>query len=238
MAARVQESQLMNDWPVTVIPNPLDLDRFHPIEPSSARRQLGLPLDVPLLLYVADGGTGNPIKGFNEMVAALPRVSAEHPEVQLVLIGERTPQDLPRLLVPVHSLGQVDDDATMAVAYGVANCVVVPSVIDNLPQVATEAHACGRPVAAFRTGGLPDIVDHEVTGHLAEPGQPHSLAHAINVTLERDAGSGQLGLAARRRAELLWDSQHVAKQYANLYQQVASSKQAIRRRPGSDHPTG
>jgi glycosyltransferase involved in cell wall biosynthesis len=61
---------------------------------------------------------------------------------------------------------------------------VIPSRQDNLPNTGLEAHACGTPVVAFATGGLVDIIDPEITGSLAEPFDPISLAAAIRWVLE------------------------------------------------------
>ena len=66
--------------------------------------------------------------------------------------------------------------------------MVVPSRQDNLPNTAVEAHACGTPVVAFRTGGLPDIVEHQRTGYLAQPFHTQDLAAGISWAPARVAG--------------------------------------------------
>ena len=83
-----------------------------------------------------------------------------------------------------------------------------------------EAHACGTPVVAFRTGGLPDIVADRVTGALAEPFEPASLAVAIRWVLDDPQRRRALGAAARERAERLWAPARVAGMYAEVYGQV------------------
>ena len=87
----------------------------------------------------------------------------------------------------------------------------------NLPNTGLEAHACGTPVVAYRTGGLVDIVDDQISGALAEPFDPGSLAAAIRWVLEDPQRRGQLGAAARQRAERLWDPARVAGLYAEGY---------------------
>lgn len=51
--------------------------------------------------------------------------------------------------------------------------------MDNLPQTATEAQSCGVPVVGFNTSGLPDAVEHQRTGYLANAFDPADLAAGI-----------------------------------------------------------
>ena len=71
------------------------------------------------------------------------------------------------------------------------------------------AHACGTPVVAFRTGGLPDIVEHQRTGYLAQPFHTQDLAAGISWVLEDP-----------QRPERLWAPARVAGLYAEVYGQV------------------
>jgi glycosyltransferase involved in cell wall biosynthesis len=79
---------------------------------------------------------------------------------------------------------------------------VLPSRQDNLPNTGLEAHACGTPVVAFNTGGLPDIVADRVTGALAKPFEPASLAAAIRWVLEDSPRCRALGAAAQGRLKV------------------------------------
>ncbi len=87
-------------------------------------------------------------------------------------------------------------------------------------QTASEAHACGTPVVAFRTGGLPDIVVHQRTGYLAQPFEPHDLAAGIHWVLADPARRQALGHAARQRAMQVWNPARVAGLYAEVYRQA------------------
>ena len=58
------------------------------------------------------------------------------------------------------------------------------------------AHACGTPVVAFRTGGLPDIVEHQRTGYLAQPFHTQDLAAGISWVLEDPQRRAALGSGA------------------------------------------
>ena len=105
--------------------------------------------------------------------------------------------------------------------------MVVPSRQEAFGQTASEAHACGTPVVAFNTGGLPDIVDDRVTGVLAEPFVPASLAASISWVLEDLTRLHSLGAAARKRAERLWAPRRIASLYEKVYlsaKELKSSK--------------
>jgi glycosyltransferase involved in cell wall biosynthesis len=121
---------------------------------------------------------------------------------------------------PIHYTGRILDDLRLRLLYAAADVFVIPSRQDNLPNTGLEAHACGIPVVAFRTGGLVDIVADRVTGALAEPFVPASLAAAIRWVLVDPQRRRQLGAAARQRAVRIWDPARVAGLYADVYHQA------------------
>lgn len=219
LADCVKTSVLMADWPVSVVPNPIDIDIFQPIDQRLARQLLGLPQEFPLLLFGAIGGGKDPRKGIDLLLAALTQLRSEANlnDLQLVMFGQLAPREPPLLGFPVHYSGHLHDDLSLRVLYSAADAMVIPSRQDNLPNTGLEAHACGTPVVAFNTGGLPDIVDDRVTGALAETFEPESLAAAIRWVLEDPQRRQLLGAAARARAELLWAPARVAELYAEVY---------------------
>ena len=97
---------------------------------------------------------------------------------------------------------------------------VIPSRPDNLPNTGRKAHACCTPVVAFSTGGMVDIVDARITGALAEPFDPASLAAVIRWVLQDPQRRRQLGMAARQRAERVWEPARVARLVAEVYGQA------------------
>ncbi len=62
--------------------------------------------------------------------------------------------------------------------------LVLPSRIESIPNVIKEAFYLKVPVVASNVGGIPEIVENEKTGLLVPPGDPESLANAINHLLE------------------------------------------------------
>lgn len=223
LADCVRQSVLMRDWPVSVIPTPIDTERWRPIDQTLARMLLGLPNDVPLLLFGAMGGGRDPRKGFDLLQAALQHLRGEMPELQLVVFGQLRPKDPLDLGFPVHYTGHLYDDLSLQVLYSTADVLVLPSRQDNLPNIGIESLACGTPVVAFDTGGLPDIVVHQQTGYLAKAFDVEDLARGIQWVLAQ-ASNGRLRRQARARAVERFSYATVAPQYRKIYEAVVSKQ--------------
>lgn len=219
LAECVRDSAIMHDWPVSVIPNAIDTDCWQPIDQSLARSLLGLPQDVPLLLFGAMGGGQDPRKGFDLLLDALNLLKEQAKEMQLVVFGQLAPRQPPDLGFSVHYAGHLHDDLSLRALYSAADALVVPSRQDNLPNTGVEAHACGTPVVAFDIGGLPDIVEHQHSGYLARVFDVEDLAEGIYWVL-RESESAQLGKNARQKTVETFSYPVVAEQYLRVYEQA------------------
>jgi glycosyltransferase involved in cell wall biosynthesis len=228
LADCARRSALMGSWPISVIPNPIDLQFWAPVEQAAARDILSIPRDCQVITFGAVGGDRQPIKGGDLLFDALRRLSAmfsNGSRIHLVIFGDDSPGTKPvDFPFPVHRVGRLSDDRLLKLAYSAADAVVVPSRADNLPNTAIEAQACGVPVVAFRVGGLPDIVEDGVTGRLVDPFDVHQLALAIAWVLEDENRQRHLGREARSQAGLKFDPRIVASQYAEVFAAVADGQ--------------
>lgn len=216
----VRESALMEFWDVTTIPNALDTDVYRPIPKAIAREILGLPLDVSLVLYGAIGGTHLPYKGWDLLLPALSTLSSSISGVEAVVIGQSQPQQPYAINLPIHWMGHIHDDVTLALIYSAVDLTVIPSRQEAFGQVGSEAQACGCPVVAFNATGLKDVVEHKVTGYLAKPYCIEDLRQGMVWTLENSGRSQTLSEAARARALAKWSPEVVVPQYIKLYEKV------------------
>lgn len=219
LAASARSSSLMKHARVEVIPNGLDVSRFRPLDKVISRSIMGLPIDRTLILFGGMGSTTDPNKGFTLLLQALSEPAVARMDVTLVVFGASRgdlPGDFP---VPVHFLGTLHDDATLALTYSSANVMVVPSIQEAFCQTASEAMACGVPVVSFGTSGLLDIVEHGVNGYAAKPFDPADLLQGIMWALD-PARSAELSSNARNTAVTKFSLDVVAAQYHELYQQI------------------
>lgn len=226
LADCARASALFRDWPVSVIPNTLDIETYRPLDRTACRQSLGLPQDSKVVLFGAIGGARDARKGYDLLADALGKLAREGNmrNVLCVVLGQHAPDVAVELPFPVRWMGHVQDDATLAALYSSADVTVVPSRQDNLPQAATESQACGTPVVAFNVCGLPDAVEHRATGYLAEPYSTDDLARGILWVLEDAGRHAGLCQAARLRALELWSPAVVVPQYLSVYQSINAGR--------------
>jgi len=215
LAGAARKSPLLDGKRVEVIPNAVDTTIFHPIDRTSARATLGLPLEAPLFLFGAHGALTDWNKGMDLWRKALPVVAEEIPSAESMLAG--TPMGtLGRAPLPVHELGILTAER-MALAMAAADVVVVPSRMENLPTMVAESLACGTPVAAFATGGIPEMIRSGETGFLAWPFDTDDLARGICELLIR---GDTMRKACATFAQDAYAPETIARRHIELYQSL------------------
>ncbi|MEI6828780.1 MAG: glycosyltransferase [Synechococcaceae cyanobacterium ELA445] len=210
MADQARASALFARVPCTVLANAVP-ELYRPIPRAQARQLLGWPAERQVVLFGALGGGEDPRKGWDLLVPALARLATERPELEAVVLGQPAPNDPPNLALPIRFLGRLQDDLSLALTYAAADVVVVPSRLDNLPQSASEALACGTSVVAFRQGGMADLVEHRVNGYLADPFDWQHLAQGLAWCLDTP------GLVASPERLSSWRPAAVAAAHRGLY---------------------
>ena len=100
---------------------------------------------------------------------------------------------------------------------------VLPSLSEARPRSIIEAMCLGLPVIATAVGGIPTLVEPEVTGILVVPADPDALATALDRLASSAELRRQLGEAGRQRAEAEFRPERTARRYVELYRELASS---------------
>lgn len=221
LADAARSSMLFENARIEVIHNGLDIERFRPHDPVMARDLLGLPQDKKLILFGALQSLIDRRKGVKLLQAAIHQNSEQWKgKAELVVFGASKPEKALDFGLPVHYMGHLHDDLSLAVLYSAADVMIVPSLQEAFGQTASEALACGTPVVAFGATGLLDIVEHQHNGYLAEPYEVDDLSAGINWVLEEDSRRSQLSANARETVLRKFDILDVARQYLALYQDI------------------
>ncbi|SBW10938.1 Glycosyltransferase, WcfI-like protein [uncultured delta proteobacterium] len=219
-AAKAARSGLFPEDHIRIIPNGVDVAVFRPFPKEQARDILRLPRDRKIILTGAFGAMSDYNKGFDLLRFALDRLGANGENALLAVFGENETDNA--MSVPVHFLGRLRDDATLALAYSAADVFVCPSRSESFSLTTLEALACGTPVAAFSVGGIPDMVEHGVSGCLAKPEDPEDLARGIAYILEDEERARNMGAAGRRRVQEEFSLPVIAKRHIALYEEISA----------------
>jgi glycosyltransferase involved in cell wall biosynthesis len=194
------------------------------VNKTLARQLLQLPPDVPLLLFGAMGGAKDPRKGFDLLRAAINHLRGQIPELELVVFGQLAPKVPIDLEFALHYAGHLHDEINLRLFYSAVDVMVIPSRLDNLPNTGVESLACGTPVVAFDTCGLPDIVCHQQTGFLAKPFDAKDLAQGIKWVLADPARYFELCTNARNGAIARFSCPVVSAQYIKVYEAAIAAQ--------------
>lgn len=171
---------------IHLVPNGVDTSLFFERDRDEARRELGVPLGRPVILFV---GRLEPQKGLGELLEAFDRVHAARPDAILALIGDGVSKD--KVFAAKARLG----DALIApgarplaeVAKWMAACdlFTLPSWNEGTPNVVLEALASGRPAVGTTVGGIPDVLADPRSGLLVPPKNAPALADGLLAALGR-----------------------------------------------------
>lgn len=200
-----------------VIHNGVDVDEFRP--GGADRRALGLPIGVPLAIFV--GGIRNRLKNLDIVLETLPDV----PELHLAVAGETSRSLYPKLVHErglekrVHFLGFRADVAEIMRAVDV---YVTMAFYESFSLALLEAMASGLPVISSQTVGASELLRTGAGIVLERPDDAPGLARAFRTVLGNPASARQMGASARIIAEEhTWNV--MADKYLELFERVQAS---------------
>lgn len=217
-----QESSLFKGVRVECIPNSLDASIYAPFDKGMARKALNLPQDKQLVLFGSIKATSDKRKGFHLLQAALQEFShselSDH--VELVVFGASKPDAPPEFGLKAHYLGSFNDDLSLRLVYSASDVFVMASIQENLANTVMESLACGTPCVGFKIGGIPDLIEHQTNGYLAEAYEINDLAKGIAWVLRDPLRHESLAQRAREKVETEFTLKHQANRYCSLFESI------------------
>ena len=203
-----------------------------PIPTSSAHD----PPDIRSLLQLSPDTVvigcacrATPEKGVDVLFNAFSRLAHTSP-VPSILVYIGTGPEIDKLAdlrnaLPcgdrIHILGYLPGAATLL---RTANVCVVPSVWqDAFPLAVLEMMARGRAVVATGVGGVPEMIEHGVSGLLVPPNDIDALANALETVVAAPHLQDALGRAARERASRLFTAERQISEMLNTFQDIFST---------------
>ena len=169
-------------------------------------------------------------KGFDDGLEALAIVHRRFPNLRIRLVGDGPcaaglyeQAGRLKLLDVVDYYGKLEHHQALRVI-ATSSAVLVPSRrTEGFSLVAAEAALLLRPVVATTVGGLPETVQHEVTGLLVPPGDVQTMAAAVEQLLASPSLRKDLAQNARERAVIDFSVQRFAADIAVLYEEILNT---------------
>jgi putative colanic acid biosynthesis glycosyltransferase len=207
LACLVKES-FLNEYPVEVINNGIDLNEFQYTE-SDFREKYNL-MDKFVVLGVAS--TWDRRKGFKYFLELSQRIDND---VSIVLVGlsEKQLKNLPENIIGITRTNNVKE---LVEIYSAADAFVNPTLEDNFPTTNLEALACGTPVLSFNTGGSVESINSKKTGYIVEKGNLDGLVQTLK-EVKLNSKSHYYS-ACVDSANKLYDKNLTFSKYTKIYQ--------------------
>lgn len=233
---RAASSLILRGNTIELLPNPINTEVFVPLEVDERARlraELGLgPKDVVFCF----GGVSldkNRLKGGAELALALDRLagklSAEERKriVLLIFGGDKASKEQLAGFRTLH-YGRVASPDGMRGVYGLSDVTVVPSLVEAFGQVAAESLSCAVPVVCFNSSGLKDVVEHEVSGFVADFPSVGDLAVQLENAYRLGAEQRyQMGRVGRATIEARFSFSTVGSMYSSLLGRVYEKKSGV-----------
>lgn len=205
---------------INVIYNFIDPER-HKTKVSACMPPLKCP-ETFTLMHISNF---RPVKRVADVIKIFARFSKKK-DARLVMVGDGPEASMACQLASdlgvgerVKFVGVVNSVASLLQA---ANVLLLPSESESFGLVALEAMASGVPVVASDVGGIPEVVEHGVSGFLAPVGDVEKMAQYVSEILSDCSVCKKFSNAASKRALDLFDYHHIIPQYEAIYEQVLS----------------
>lgn len=171
----LQEIFARHQMPAEIVPNIVDLLRFQPVDHVLSLCEAHIIVTRNL----------EPLYDIASALRAFALLRQQIPGARMTIAGTGPDEARLRQLAQTLSIadavvfcGRLDRDA-VAQLYRRASVMLNPSLADNMPNSLLEALASGVPVVSTRVGGVPYMVEHEVSALLTPPGVPEAMAQAL-----------------------------------------------------------
>ncbi|MCW2957282.1 MAG: glycosyl transferase group 1, partial [Solirubrobacterales bacterium] len=202
---------------------------------SAARAALGIGTDQQVVLCL---GTIEGRKSQTSLTRAFGTIANRHPDALLVLVGEQAGTSIAPynhgLAEHVRRAGLVDRVVVAPLTsdpfawHVAADVLVCASDIESLPRVILEAMAFGTLVVSTDIFGIPEVIEHGVTGFLCGSRDEEAIADALSEALVRRPGHQVIRAAAADRVRERHDADDYATRFLDLIDTLVD---ADRRRP-------
>lgn len=200
------------------------------IPQATARTQLGLPTDAPIVLFF---GQIKKVKGLQYLIRAFKQIVAMHPKARLVIAGAEWKDSfdgydalIDELDIGSQVLKRIEyiPESDVGMYFSAATLVVLPYTAYYQSAVLQMAYSFYRPVVVSAVGGLPEVVEDGETGFIVPPGRVEELTKAIHIILDDKEQASEMGKRGRELVKTQFSWGKIGNRIAKLYNSLINSR--------------
>jgi L-malate glycosyltransferase len=212
---------------VVTVHEGIDVEHVLAAPPVNVHETFFLPHQAPV---VGNIGALVPHKGQRHLIEAAHLVVQQLPDVRFVILGEGELREHLERLVRDHHLEK--HVLLPGFRIDVLGCLkgfdlfVMSSVTEGLGTSLLDAMACSKAIVATKAGGIPEVVEDEVTGLLVEPRDHHGLAAAIAQLIADEPRRRRMAAAGFERISARFTVERMVAETANVYARLAGTPRA------------
>jgi len=213
-----QTYELINpDKQIETVYNFIDERIYHKLSDTSLKAQLQIKEEEKVIIHVSNFRA---VKRVTDVIKTFAKVSAVMP-AKLLLVGDGPEMTIVCKLVKQLSLEEkvifLGKQENLEELYSISDLMLLLSEKESFGLVALEAMACGVPCIGTNVGGIPEVIEHGVSGYICEVGDIEEISQSA-ISLLNDFGLHQkMSIEALETVKTKFRADKIVEQYEQLY---------------------
>lgn len=211
------EMTILKNQKIRLIYNGIDTNVFSKYDKLPTRKNLNLPANKKIILFLADNASKNPWKGW-AYAKNLADQYKDKEDLLFVCLGnyERSSDEN-----NLKYLGYIKDPNKLAQYYSAADSLLFTSLAENFPLVILEAMSCGLPIISFDVGGVKEAVIHKENGYIAKYKDSSDLKRGVDWLLKlSQEDMANIEEKNQDRVRHNFNRQKMVNEYLKLYREI------------------
>lgn len=198
-------------------------ERVYKLQPiSTLKEELGL-LDEKVVIHVSNF---REVKRVEDIIRVFERIQQEV-NAKLLLVGDGPEMSVILELVDSldlqHQVLFLGKQENVEELYGISDLMLLLSEKESFGLVLLEAMACGVPCIGTNIGGIPEVIEHGVTGYTCDVGDIDRISQYAITLLTDDDLHEEIAHNCLQAVQTTFQSSQIISQYENIYYELLSN---------------
>jgi glycosyltransferase involved in cell wall biosynthesis len=208
------------------IPNGVNEQIFHTGSKNKARKSLGLPMGQRIVLFIGNGASNNPAKGFNNLLNLVNKLSSKNdcPDTLFIVLGDQFPMRQYGKNIKMEAHGWISSKKQLVKYFQASDLYLHLANAENFPTAIIEAMHCNLPIIGSKIGGIPEQIKYGYNGFYFENKDIDLISECFSSVINNDHLLKTLGKNSKTRAMDKFTLSKMTNSYLEWFQEVIERK--------------